>query len=107
MLTKNLDDQGLIELLGLENAPIEAQTEGIETATEVIETKVLDRILDKLDDAETTTFMGLLESKDEDGGEMEKFLTEKNLDLLEIMKEEIAGFKADIMKTVMGTEKPS
>ena len=98
MLTRNLDGKGLIELLGLEDAPIEEQTKIIQSATEVIETEVLDHILSELNDEETHTFMGLLESKSEDGSEIGRFLTDRGLDIPAILENKIAKFKEEILR---------
>ncbi len=96
MLTENLDKQSLIELLGLEDASLEKQTEIIKSATKVVEAQVLDQILDKLNDEETNTFMGLLAAKANNESELTQFLTEKNLDIPAIVQAEIAKFKVEI-----------
>ena len=96
MLTENLDKQSLIEILGLENASLEEQTEIIKSATEVVEAQVLDQILDKLNDEETDTFMKLLETKAGNESELTQFLTEKKLDIPAILEAEIAKFKAEM-----------
>ena len=96
MLTENLDKQSLIEILGLENASLEEQTEIIKSATEVVEAQVLDQILDKLNDEETDTFMKLLETKVGNESELTQFLTEKKLDIPAILEAEIAKFKAEM-----------
>ena len=98
MLTGNIDGKGLIELLGLEDAPIEDQMKIIQSATEVIEAQVLDHILSELNDEETHIFMELLEGKSEDGSEIGGFLTERGLDIPAILEKEIAKFKEEILK---------
>ena len=96
MLGKDIDKKGLIELLGLENMSVDAQTEIISSAVEVIEARVLVRILDRLNRRETGKFLKLIESGSEDGSKMEQFLSEKKLDLIAILKEETRQFKVDI-----------
>ena len=98
MLTGNLDGKGLIEILGLEDAPIEDKKRIIQSATEVIEMQVLDHVLSELNDEETHIFMELLEGKSEDGSEIGGFLTERGLDIPAILKKEIAKFKEEILK---------
>ena len=105
MLTNNLGEETLIELLGLESAPVETQTEIIRLATEVIESRMLDQILSKLNEEEVHAFMRLLEVKSEDKSKMEKFLTEKDIDILELLKDEIAKFKEEIVGAVKGSKK--
>jgi len=97
MLTKDLNEKGLIELLGIEDMSLEQQTEIVESASKTVEARVLNRILSGLDNQETARFMKIVEVPSGDGSEMEAFLTEKKINLKALLEEEILGFKKDLL----------
>ena len=59
-LSNETDGKSLIEILGLENLPADGQKEIIETATNVIETRCLNRILESLNEEEKQDFINTL-----------------------------------------------
>ena len=92
-LSNGIDGESLIEILGLENLPVDGQKEIIEAATSVIEKRCLNRILESLDEEEKQDFINTL---DEGSPEVvQNFLKSKHLDPSSILCEEVLRFKRE------------
>ena len=96
MLTDGLNPKSLIEILGLESLPVEAQTKIVETAGEVLEMRILNRILNTLNEDEKDALTALLEAKNQDG--IIAFMKEKGIDMMGILQEEIQKFKKETLE---------
>ncbi len=92
-LSRGIDGESLIEILGLENLPSDGQKEIIEAATSVIEKRCLNRILESLNKQEKQDFIDIL---DEESPEVvQNFLKSKHLDPSSILREEVLRFKEE------------
>lgn len=92
-LSNGTDGKSLIEILGLENLPADGQKEIIETATNVIETRCLNRILESLNEEEKQDFINTL--NEESPEVVQNFLKSKHLDPRTILREEVLRFKEE------------
>lgn len=79
MLEKQLQEKNLVEILGLENFPAEAQNQVIAVAMETVELECLGRILDSLDEEGKKQLENLFEAQKE--AEILSFLEKKELTL--------------------------
>jgi hypothetical protein len=93
-LSKGLEGETLIEILGLENLPTEDQAEVIEGATSVIEKRCLNRVLESLNEQEKQDFVNILEGDDPEV--VNNFLKSKHIDQRAILLEEVLRFKREI-----------
>ena len=92
-LSNGTDGENLIEILGLENFPVDGQKEIIEVATRLIEKRCLNCILESLNKQEKQDFIDIL---DEGSPEVvQNFLKSKHLDLSSILREEVLRFKRE------------
>lgn len=92
-LSNGTDGESLIEILGLENLPVDGQKEIIEAATRVIEKRCLNRILESLDEEEKQDFINTLDQERPEV--IQDFLKSKHLDPSSILREEVLRFKEE------------
>lgn len=85
----------LVEALGLQSLPEEQKLHLIDSLTEVIGTKMMMRIEEKLSPEDQTAFEKALDTGT--GEQITMWLKEKSIDLDEITVEEVAKVKDDLI----------
>lgn len=93
MLKDEIKKKNLVEILGLEDLPIEGQVEIIDKSVDVIEKRCLNTILDSLDEKGKKQFATVLDKKEP--GEVAEFFKEKNINMKEILEKEVVRFKKE------------
>ena len=91
MLRKELKKKNLIEILGLEALPPEAQVEVVDSAVNVIEMRCLNEVLEALDARGKKRFVKLMDAGDAD--EVGDFLRSKGVNLMKVLEAEVLRFK--------------
>lgn len=91
-----LTHANIIKLLGVESLPMEDRQAIVENATELVETRVLARILGMLSDAKKNEFGKIVESADTDA--VSRFFEENNIDYVALTEEEIEGVKQELLE---------
>ena len=94
MNTQEIDQDTIIQILGVENASEEEQKELVKKALETVELRVFDRILKTLPKEEKNEFMILLEQENEAG--IAQVLQKNNIDSIVLLTEELATFKEEM-----------
>lgn len=91
----SLTHANIINLLGIEALPLDEKKEILETATELVETRVLSRLLNLISSAEQKKFQWHL-----DRNEMDKALSvikNKGISLSDLYDEEIEKVKSELL----------
>lgn len=97
---KNLARMDLIEELGLENLSQEQQENILSDMGEIIQQRVMLRIIEELGDGNKDEFVKLLEEKKDRPEEIEGFIRAKIPEADDIMMEEIGAYKKEIIELV-------
>lgn len=100
MLDKNLLEENIIKLLGLESLPIEKKTALLEQMTNLLQKRLFARLIESLPDEKKKEFLSLAESTNETA--KENFIKENFPNLSEIMAEEIVKLKEELKDFVTG-----
>jgi Mg/Co/Ni transporter MgtE len=93
MNTKLLKEN-LIKLLGIEKLPDKDKVKIVDQAGELVEKRLLNRVLDNLEEQKREAFLKILTDKNEE--EITKFLTTEVPEFGIWMKEEVIRVKADL-----------
>ena len=93
MLKKEIKKKNLIEILGLQSLPPEAQVEIVDSAVNVIEMRCLNEVLEMLDTRGKKRFVKLMDAGDAD--EVFDFLKDRGVNLAKILEEEVLRFKGE------------
>lgn len=88
-----LDKQNIINILGLQALSDERKAELINNATELVQKRLLVRILDSLSDSEQKEFNTILDQNNQDS--FQQFLTEKIPNLPDLLTEETTKLKQE------------
>ena len=99
MSDEQFEDKSLIEILNLKDLSPEAQKDVITMAVDVVESRSLNRVLDRLDDKDREVFKKFMENENDDG--LGVFLEERNIDIAEIIKEETVRFKEEAARELL------
>ena len=94
MLKKEIKKKNLIEILGLESLPVEAQMEVVDSAVGVIEMRCLNEVLEALDEQGKKQFLKIVEKEDFD--KLGDFFKEKNIDFATVLEGEVMRFKEEV-----------
>lgn len=97
------NQQNLLIELGLDSLPKEEQEELIIRIGEIIQERVIIRVLDELNEKDREEFDKILEEKGEEDDAVLNFLRLKILNLDQIVEEEVSGFRresVELMKKV-------
>ena len=97
-LSKGLEGESLVEILGMEDFSPEDQAEVIEAATSVIEKRCLNRILESLTEQEKQDFVNILDVEDPEV--VNNFLKSKHIDQRVILREEALRFKRETAEKI-------
>jgi hypothetical protein len=97
---KNLAKIDLIEELGLENLSKEQQEKILLDMGEIIQQRVMLRIIEELGNENKDEFVKLLEEKKDQPEEIENFIRAKVPEADDIMMEEIGAYKKEITELV-------
>ena len=85
----------VIKLLNVGTLPLDEKMAILDSAAELVETRTLNRVLEKLDDADKAVFRGALES--EDAITVGEMLEKSAIDLMAITEEEIERVKHELL----------
>ena len=96
--------ESVIKIFGMDGFSDDVQNQFVEIVEDVIDSCVLKRILEALDDADAEGFLNMLKSNDSNENSVPDFLKEKNIDVETILKEEIDRFLQK-MRQESGTQK--
>jgi len=94
MFINTLPQANLISLLGLESLPEDQKKELIMSAVELVEERVMERVLGTLDSDKRTQLLSIMEEENED--KMLNFFAENSLDLVAMYDEEIVRLKMEL-----------
>ena len=97
---KNSARIDLIEELGLENLSQEQQEKVLSDMGEIIQQRVMLRIIEQLSDRDKDEFVKRLEEKKDRTEEIENFIRAKVPEVDDIMMEEISAYKKEITELV-------
>lgn len=100
-MDRNLLEANIIEELGLESLPEERKIAIVQMMTDLVQKRVMLRIMEILSEAEKDEFEKLLKEKGEGAPEAAEFLKEKIPNLDEIVKEEIIKVKEEALGEIM------
>jgi len=100
-MDRNLLEANIIEELGLESLPEERKIAIVQMMTDLVQKRVMLRIMEILSEAEKDEFEKLLKEKGESAPEVAEFLKEKIPNLDEIVKEEIIKVKEEALGEIM------
>ena len=98
MVSKDFQKKSLIGILGLDSLPIDGQAEVVDVATDVIEMRCLNVVLEMLDKKEKKVFISMLDKKDEDG--VKHLLEDKGIRLMDVLGDEVLRFKREMADRV-------
>ena len=93
-LSRGIGGESLIDILGLEDLPVDGQKEIVEAATSVIEKRCLNRVLESLNEQGKQDFIDALD--EENSAVVQNFLKSNRIDLSSILREEVLRFKEEI-----------
>ncbi len=96
--------ESVIKIFGMDGFSDDVQNQFVEIVEDVIDSCVLKRILEALDDTDAESFLNMLKSNDNNENSVPDFLQEKNIDVETILKEEIDRFLQK-MRQESGTQK--
>ena len=96
--------ESVIKIFGMDGFSDDVQNQFVEIVEDVIDSCVLKRILEALDDTDAESFLNMLKSNDNNENSVPDFLKEKNIDVETILKEEIDRFLQK-MRQESGTQK--
>lgn len=95
MLTKDLQQSHFIDLLGLENIPDKAQEKLFNSAVQVVETRVFNRILNSItDESDGEEFVSALEENDD--ARLDAFFKKHNISVDSVTREETLRLKEEM-----------
>lgn len=89
----NLDEQSIIAILGIQNLPDERQAEIFDQASNLVQKRLMVRVMESLDDAKRQEFEGLLEKNDQ--AALEAFMATNTPDFTSWLLEEINNLKQE------------
>lgn len=89
-----MENQNIIEALGLQNLPIEAKTQIVQDVSQVLEMRSLERAYEALDEEEQAELDAILDS--EENEKLISFLQKKVPNMKEIYMEEFTKVKAEL-----------
>lgn len=92
----------IINLLNIEDLPLEDKKLLIDEATEVINSRVLNRLIKALSEEDKNVFLEALE--DEDVDKVSKVIEKNNIDIIEILEEESEKLKEELSNEAMDKE---
>ena len=95
---EDLLEKDIFELLGIPNAPEDQKNEILTTMIQTVNLRVAQRIADELTDEDAEQFKQLCESGDSDN--VAAFLTEKNIDLPNIVAEEATRYRVEMASLI-------
>lgn len=90
----------LIKELGLDTLSQNQQEELLLQVGEVIQQRIILRIVDEMKDEDKDRFTALLDKSDENPDEVEEFLKEKVPNLDQISVEEIGRYKGELLELI-------
>jgi hypothetical protein len=96
MFTKEILNQNIIKLLGIEALPEERKAVLLESVSNLIQKRIMLRVMDKLKD-EDKEEMIKIENNEEKAAE---FIASKVPNLEQIMQEEVIKAKADLLESL-------
>jgi hypothetical protein len=98
----NLDQQSIINILGIQSLPDERKVEILEQASDLIQKRILVRVMESLDDSKRKEFETLLESPEQT--KLDEFLATNVPDFTVWMMEEVNRLKQEMADLAGGIE---
>jgi ElaB/YqjD/DUF883 family membrane-anchored ribosome-binding protein len=99
-MDRNLLESNIIEELGLESLPEERKIAIVQMMTDLVQKRVMLRIMEVLSETEKDEFEKILKEKGEDAPEASEFLKEKIQNLDEIVREEVIKVKEEALEEI-------
>jgi len=98
MIDKKLLEANLIKLLELELLPLDKKVKILQQTAELVQKRLMVRLLNQLNDTEQKEFLDLLDAEGREA-EKEEFLARHFPNLEELMDEEIVKVKGDLKES--------
>ncbi|HXF44102.1 MAG TPA: DUF5663 domain-containing protein [Candidatus Paceibacterota bacterium] len=90
-----LTHANIVKLLGLESLPLDERKEILESASELVETRTFNRVMEVLPEAKRAEFSAMLESQNKE--KLPDFFNQNNIDLVAITEEEVEKVKQELL----------
>lgn len=90
-----LTHANIIQILGIESLPLDERKTIVENATNLIETETLNRIMERLDEANREKFVTALEKNEDDI--VAEIFANADINILEIAESETEKIKHDLV----------
>ena len=102
-MIEQIDQRNIIKILGIENLPDERKSSILNKVTELVQKRLLLRVMEILDEAKQKEFEQVVESKDQN--KITEFLKTNAPDMDKWMVEEINSIKKDMDKVATDADK--
>lgn len=107
MNLQELAQVNLLKELGIDQLPKQRQEEVLIQMSEIIEQRIILRLLEELPHAEKQMLSGMIQEDDQHNEEIELFLKEKVPQLDKIALEEIGRYKGEMLELINSLMKES